>query len=109
MVFTLKTISELAPGSVDGFTVESLNWLTLTIMPNKDQTAYSLAEKIINCCMKNPDLMSIEINMGGSLYCIGNCAKQDPNELAKELMEAFQNYNKFKRKEMKKQLDAVLN
>lgn len=109
MVFTFKTISELAPGSVDGFTVESLNGLTLTILPNKDQTIYSLAEKIINCCKKNPDLMSVEIKMGGLLYCISNCAKQDPKELAKELMEAIKNYNNFQKEEMKKRLDNVPN
>lgn len=109
MVFTFKTISELAPGSVDGFTVESLNWSTLRILPNKDQTIYSLAEKIINCCKKNPDLMSIEIKMGGLLYCVGNCAKQEPKELAKKLMETLKNYNNFQKDEIKKRLDKVPN
>lgn len=109
MLLTLKSISELAPGSVDGFTVESLNWLTLTIIPDEDQTIYSLAEKIINCCKKNPDLMYIEIKLGGSLYCVGNCANQDQNELAKELVEAIKNYDNFKKEETKKRLNEILN
>ena len=72
MLFTFKELGELAPGSIDGFTVKRLRWLTLTIQPMEDQTIYSLAEKIVNYFKKNPELMNIEFDYEGVNFNISN-------------------------------------
>lgn len=86
MLISLKGISELTPGSVDGFTVESINWRTLRIQPMENQTIYSLAEKMINCFKKNPELMNIEFDYEGVNFTINN-RMSDPQEISQYCMD----------------------